>query len=113
MSWLTADFESPRRIYGYGAAAKASTIMNSIGEKSKFITAIADASEEKQTRFMPPIGVPIISPEELLAKNPTDIVIFPWNIKQEISSYLGAHLHHSVRLWCLIPEMKELHLNEI
>ena len=62
---------------------------------------------------MPPIGVPIISPEELLAENPTDIVIFPWNIKQEIVSHLGAHLHHSVRFWCLIPEMKELHLHEI
>ena len=113
LNWLTADFESPRRIYGYGAAAKASTIMNSIGEKSKPIRAIADASREKQTRFMPPIGVPIISPEELLAENPTDIVIFPWNIKQEIVSHLGAHLHHSVRFWCLIPEMKELHLHEI
>ena len=72
------------------------------------IQAIADISLEKQTRFMPPHGTRIISPTELFSSNPTDILIFPWNIKSEIASYLRLNLENEVRLWCAIPEMHEI-----
>ena len=89
LSWLSSGKDNSMRIYGYGAAAKASTILNSIEIKKELIVAIADASPEKQTRFMPPHGVKIISPQELFHENPTDIVIFPWNIKNEIDLYFN------------------------
>ncbi len=54
---------------------------------------------------MPPHGIKIVSPEELFEQNPTDIVIFPWNIKTEIVAFLQAHLGEQVRFWCAIPEM--------
>jgi len=106
--WLSERSEDGMRIYGYGAAAKASTILNSIDLELGSITAIADASLEKQNRFMPPHGIEIISPEKLFAGKPTDVVIFPWNIKSEIASYLGANLGEGVRLWCAIPEIHQV-----
>lgn len=107
-NWVRETKEANGRIYGYGAAAKASTILNSIDIEPGFITAIADASLEKQSRFMPPNGIKIISPKALFAESPTDIVIFPWNIKAEIAEFLNENLGEKTRLWSVIPEMREV-----
>ncbi len=108
LNWLEFPGDSVRRVYGYGAAAKASTILNSIEVKEGLITAIADVSREKQSRFMPPHGIRIISPNILFSEKPTDIIIFPWNIKTEIAHYLRANLDPDVRLWCVVPFMHEV-----
>lgn len=110
LSWLKVQKGSNRRVFGYGAAAKASTILNSISLNQGVILAIADASTEKQNRFMPPNNIKIISPDRLFEEKPTDVVIFPWNIKNEIAEFLHSNLGDEVRLWCLIPEMHELDL---
>ena len=108
--WLRSTKEAKGRIYGYGAAAKASTILNSIDVDIELISAIADASLEKQGRFMSPHGIKIISPAELFSAEPTDIVIFPWNIKVEIAAYLRKNLQGQTRLWCAIPFMHEVEI---
>ena len=108
--WLSSSAEKGMRIYGYGAAAKASTILNSITLEAGLMVAIADASLEKQDRFMPPHGIKIISPQQLFKEKPTDIVIFPWNIKSEIANYLRVNLGDGVRLWCAIPEMHRVEI---
>jgi len=107
-NWVRSTKENDGKIFGYGAAAKASTILNSIDLESGLITAIADASLEKQSRFMPPNGIKIISPEKLFAELPTDVVIFPWNIKSEIGEFLYNNLGEGTRLWSVIPEMSEV-----
>ena len=106
--WLQATKKIGRRIYGYGAAAKASTILNSVDVELGLITSIADASLEKQNRFMPPHAIPIISPHTLIDEKPTDVVIFPWNIKNEIAEILRSSLDNKTRLWCVIPNMHEI-----
>jgi hypothetical protein len=106
--WLNNEAMKGNRIYGYGAAAKASTLLNSINVQADFIVAIADASQEKQNRFMPPNGIRIISPKQLFEQKPTDVLIFPWNIKSEIAVYLKQNLGPEIRFWCAIPEMHQV-----
>jgi len=106
--WLFLTKKDGKRVYGYGAAAKASTILNSTQIDPNLIHAIADVSLEKQKRFMPPHGIRIISPQELSSEDPTDILIFPWNIKSEIAVYLRDSLGDEVRLWCAIPTMSQV-----
>ena len=108
LQWLRLGEENNLRIYGYGAAAKASTILNSINATPNLVKAIGDLSLEKQGRFMPSHGISIISPQELFIEKPTDIVIFPWNIKSEIANFLRANLGDQVRIWCAIPEMHQV-----
>ena len=108
LNWLRSGRENGKRIYGYGAAAKASTILNAINADPNLVIAIADISLEKQKRFMPPHGTKIVSPQDLFTSGPTDIVIFPWNIKLEIASYLRTNLGNHVRLWCAVPNMQEI-----
>ena len=106
--WLCSESKDPRKIYGYGAAAKASTLLNAIDIGPNLILAIADVSLEKQQKFMPPLGTKVIAPRELFSSDPTDIVIFPWNIKSEIATYLRENLGENIRLWCAIPYMHEI-----
>jgi len=108
LAWLHSGKENARRIYGYGAAAKASTILNAMSIEPNLLLGIADVSLEKQRRFMPPHGTKICSPQELFAANPTDIVVFPWNIESEIASYIRSNLGDNVRIWCAIPDMHEI-----
>ena len=108
LSWLKSGKHEGKHVYGYGAAAKASTLLNSINADSNLVLAIADLSLEKQKRFMPPNGIKIISPEDLSEARPTDVIIFPWNIKEEIASSLKSNLGPGVRLWSAIPEMHEV-----
>jgi hypothetical protein len=108
LSWLKSGKREGKHVYGYGAAAKASTLLNSINADSNLVLAIADLSLEKQKRFMPPNGIKIISPEDLSEARPTDVIIFPWNIKEEIASSLKSNLGPGVRLWSAIPEMHEV-----
>jgi hypothetical protein len=109
-AWLSNQAEKGNRVYGYGAAAKASTLLNSIDVQADFILAIADASQEKQNRYMPPNGIKIISPMQLFEQKPSDILIFPWNIKSEIAIYLNQNLGPDVRFWCAIPEMHQVEI---
>ena len=106
--WLCSESENPRKVYGYGAAAKASTILNAINADPILLLAIADISLEKQQKFMPPLGTKVIAPQELFSAGPTDIVIFPWNIASEIATFLRTNLADEVRLWCAIPNMHEI-----
>ncbi len=108
--WLRSTKENKGKIYGYGAAAKASTLLNVIDLEVDFISGIADISLEKQNRFMPPNGIQIISPTELASAEPTDVVIFPWNIKTEIATHLRVILPLQTRLWCVIPFMHEVEI---
>ena len=107
-AWLTESQRTGSRVFGYGAAAKASTILNSFEIPSGSILGIADASPEKQSRFLPDTGIQIITPEQLVAGSPTDIVIFPWNIKDEIVKSLNQILPPEIRKWCLIPSLHQV-----
>ena len=108
-TWLTLGTGETKRVYGYGAAAKASTLLNSINvEASNLVLGIADLSREKQGRFMPPCAIEIISLEQIVSANPTDIIVFPWNIKTEIVAQLRSLFDKKVRLWCAIPNIHEV-----
>jgi hypothetical protein len=109
-TWLEKNRSPDVKIYGYGAAAKASTILNLIKNIEINIAAIADASLEKQSRYMAPHNIEVISPQALFDANPTHIIIFPWNIKNEIVSFLKAGLKNNARIWFVIPAMNEVDL---
>ncbi len=108
--WLKEKDELGESVAGYGAAAKASTLLNCMNLKSLPIQFIADGSPEKQNRFMPTKFIPIISPQELFS-NPTDhIVIFPWNIEQEIVQIISESISNRSRVWVVVPTLREIQI---
>jgi len=109
VAWLKDSKSNGARIFGYGAAAKASTLLNSSRVKEGAISAIADASPEKQGRYLPPHSIKIISQADLIRSQPTDVVIFPWNIIDEITKTLVPILPPETKYWRVIPSLEQVY----
>ena len=73
-----------KRIFGYGAPAKSSTMINSIGLNNKDIDLIIEDSPLKQGLFTPGSHIPITGPNVLEKEIPDYLMIFAWNYADEI-----------------------------
>jgi len=94
-------------VVGYGAAHKGNTFLNAVGEASKTLKYVVDASKEKQGKFLPGSQVPVLAPEQLNSVNPTDVLILPWNIAEELAEKIRS-LSPDARIWIAQPSMKQL-----
>ena len=95
-------------IAGYGAAAKGNTLMNYAGIKTDLIDFICDAAESKQNKFTPGSHIPIVSPGALLRAKPDWIIIFPWNIANEVILQLEEVKTWGGKFVIAVPEIKFL-----
>ena len=76
-------------VAGYGAAAKGNTLLNFCGIKSDVIDFVVDANPHKQNKFLPGSHIPVVNEERLRRDKPHFVVIFPWNLKEEIMKQLN------------------------
>ncbi len=102
LDFLISKKKKNLRVAGYGAAAKANTLLNFSGIKNDLIDMVADKAKSKQGLFMPGSHIPIVSPKILAESNINDYVIFPWNLYKEISLEFK-----SKNLITFIPEFKQ------
>ena len=93
------------KVAGYGAAAKASTLLNYTGITTSLIPFIADKSPSKVGKYIPGCRIPIVDVAELIKFEPDYIIIFPWNIKNEVISELSPRLSKRVKFFQLAPEV--------
>jgi 2-polyprenyl-3-methyl-5-hydroxy-6-metoxy-1,4-benzoquinol methylase len=107
-NWVKSSIEAGKVVCGYGAPAKASTLINASRIEKDWITAIADASPEKQGRFMPRHGIPIVSPRTLFDLKPNEIIIFPWNITKELSGLIENQILAPARVWKAVPKLEQV-----
>lgn len=75
-------------VAAYGAAAKGNTLLNYSGVKSDMIKFVVDAALIKQNKFLPGSHIPVVTENIIKEEKPDYIIIFPWNIKDEIMSKL-------------------------
>lgn len=105
--WFLEKEKLGHVIVGYGAAHKGNTFLNAVGEASKILKYVVDASHEKQGKFLPGSQVPVLAPEYLNSANPTDVLILPWNIAEELSLNI-QNLAPNANIWIAQPSMKKL-----
>ena len=96
-----------KTIFGYGAPAKSSTIINSIGLNNKHIELIIEDSPLKQGLFTPGSHIPITTPDVLLEKNPDYLMIFAWNYADEIIKKV-ENKYQQMNYIIPMPELKVL-----
>jgi len=92
-----------KKIVGYGAAAKGNTLMNYAGVKSDYIEYIVDRNPSKINKFTPGSRIPIVSEDFLLETKPNFIIVFPWNLIDEIKSQLYYVKEWDCKLVTFIP----------
>ena len=90
-------------VAGYGASARSSTMLNFANIDSKIISFIADANPLKQGRFTAGTHIPIISPEEIIKRNPGTIVILAWNFASEITDILRNKFNYKGQIIIPLP----------
>jgi len=73
-----------KKVYGYAATSKSTTILNYCNIGADLIISIGDSTPEKQGTVTPGSIIPIISIEELRESNPDYVILFAWNHKNEI-----------------------------
>lgn len=73
-----------KTIAGYGAPAKATTLMYAFGLTRDDIAFIVDDAPLKQGRLMPGTHVPIYGPEALYEKKPDYALVLAWNFAEPI-----------------------------
>ncbi len=103
-----------KTICGYGAPAKATTIINFCGLTAKEIESIVDDNPLKQGRLVPTYfasapdsatsGIPIV-PSTRLEASPADyVLIFAWNFAKEIIGKLGHLESRGTKFIVPLPE---------
>jgi len=76
-------------IAGYGAPAKAVTLLNYCGVRTDFLDFTVDRAPSKQGRYLPGVRIPILPTEAIAEAKPDFVLILPWNLKDEIKAQLA------------------------
>ena len=105
LEFLLDKYRLGQKVIGYGAAAKANTLINYAGVKPDLLMCIIDNSKLKTERYTPGSHIPVVSSSYLSSfDSPQNIVIFPWNIQDEILRLI-PDMHN---VYVVFPEIKKL-----
>ena len=106
IDFLIQQKRNGKKIIGYGAAAKGNTLLNYCGIKGNdLIEYVVDASPYKQNKLLPGSRIPVFSSDKIVETKPDFIVIFPWNLKDEISNQLAYAKDWGAKFVIAIPEL--------
>ncbi len=94
------------KVAGYGAAAKGNTLLNYCGIKSDLIDYVVDANPHKQNKYLPGSHIPVFTEDHLKRSKPNFVIIFPWNLKDEITQQLAYIKDWGGRFVIPIPHLE-------
>jgi SAM-dependent methyltransferase len=106
LSFLIAAKEEGKKVVGYGAAAKGNTLLNYCGIKGEdLIHFVVDKSPHKQNHFLPGSRISVVDEQKLKDFRPHYVIIFPWNLKDEICTQLSYIRDWDGKFVVAIPEL--------
>lgn len=86
-------------------------MLNYCGIKGNdLIQFVVDASTIKQNKYLPGSRIPVLGKDNLVNFKPDYIVIFPWNIKDEIIDQLKFTSEWGCKFVIAIPSLKIIHM---
>ena len=81
-----------KKIAGYAASAKSSTVLNYCKINNKHIDFIADSTKEKIGKFTPGTHIPVVPIKHFRMNNPDYTILCSWNHRYEIFKKEKAYL---------------------
>lgn len=105
---LKEEKAAGRRVVGYGATSKSTTILNYCGIGPDLIEFISDTTPIKQNKFSPGMHIPV-KPYEAFSENfPDTALLFAWNHQTEIMEKEKAFSAQGGKWIVHVPQVKVL-----
>lgn len=106
LDFLIQAKKQGKKVAAYGAAAKGNTLLNYCGIKADLISFVCDLSPHKQGLFLPGSHIPVLAPQALQNYQPDYILIFAWNICEEIMTQLSYAREWQAKFVTCIPHLQ-------
>jgi len=108
MSLLKGLKANGKRVVGYGATSKSTTITNYCGITSDLVEFISDTTPIKHGKFSPGAHIPVRPYEEFVARYPDYALLFAWNHADEIMNKEGAFRANGGKWIVYVPRVAVL-----
>jgi len=95
-----------KRVVGYGATSKSTTILNYTGIGSDLIEFISDTTPTKQGKYTPGSHIPVKSYDEFRKNYPDYAVLFAWNHAEEIMAKEQGFIKNGGKWILFFPEVR-------
>jgi SAM-dependent methyltransferase len=95
-----------RTIAGYGAPAKATTLLGNFGLGAETLDFIADDSQLKQGLLTPGSHIPVLAAEALYERRPDYVVVLAWNFADSIIARHARFAESGGRFIIPLPEVR-------
>ncbi len=97
-----------KTVWGYGAAAKGSTLLNYVGIGTHLVDVVVDRNTWKHGLHMPGTSQPIRPVEALLEEQPDLCLLLAWNFVDEILEQQGEYRSRGGRFIRPVPRVEVL-----
>ena len=108
ISLLQEIKKSGKRIVGYAATSKSTTVLNYCGIGADLIEYISDTTPIKQGKFSPGMHIPIRPYEEFVNKYPDYAVLLAWNHAKEIMAKENKYAESGGKWITFVPRVQVL-----
>ncbi|MBV8083011.1 MAG: class I SAM-dependent methyltransferase [Candidatus Eremiobacteraeota bacterium] len=106
IEFLRSAHDDGALVAGYGAPAKATTLLNTCGIGTDLLPFTVDRSPHKQGRYVPGVRTPIFPPEKIFEERPAYVLILPWNIAEEVREQMAGISEWGGRFVVPVPALE-------
>lgn len=97
-----------KRIVGYAATSKSTTVLNYCGIGADLLEYISDTTPIKQGKYSPGMHIPVRPYEEFLSKYPDYALLLAWNHAEEIMAKESRFKESGGKWIVFVPEVRVL-----
>jgi SAM-dependent methyltransferase len=97
--------QAGRSISGYGAAGRATILLNFCGFDAQVLDYVVDESPSRVGRYIPGVQIPVVPREHFRAQPTDDCLLTAWNYREEI---VGKEQDYLRRGGCFLTPLPEL-----